>query len=144
MATFITRFALGAVVAAVVILALTDNLFSLSPLASGAQVLAVLLAVWARRAFPSGAFRVTATPAADAVIHRGPYRLIRHPMYAGALLFVWAAVLSHLSALTLIVGVVLTCVVGARIVLEERMLQERYPEYSAYARSTKAVIPYLI
>jgi protein-S-isoprenylcysteine O-methyltransferase Ste14 len=144
MSTLIARFALGAVIAALMILAVTNNLFSSSPLVIGAQAFAVCLAVWARRSFPTGAFRVTATPAAGSVIQRGPYRLIRHPMYAAALLFVWAAVLSHLSALTLVVGIILTGVVATRIVLEERLLREHYPEYVTYVRSTKAVVPYLL
>ena len=144
MSTLVTRFALGAVVAALVILAATNNLFSSSPLVISAQVFAVCLAVWARRSFPARAFRVTATPAADSVIRRGPYRLIRHPMYAAALLFVWAAVLSHVSALPLGVGILLTGVVATRIALEERLLREHYPEYASYVRSTKAVVPYLL
>ena len=144
MSTLIGRFALGAVIAALVILAVTNNLFSSSPLVIGTQIFAVCLAVWARRSFPAGAFRVTATPAADSVIQRGPYRLIRHPMYAAALLFVWASVLSHISASTVAVGIVLTGIVATRIVLEERLLREQYPEYATYVRSTKAVVPYLL
>ena len=62
--TLIARFALGVVVAALVILAATNNLFSPSPLVIGAQVFSVCLAVWARRSFQNGAFRVTATPGA--------------------------------------------------------------------------------
>ena len=80
MSILVTRFALGAVVAALAILAATHNLFSPSPLVIGTQVFAAGLAVWARRSFPAGAFRVTATPAADSVVRGGPYRLIRHPM----------------------------------------------------------------
>ena len=144
MSTLIIRFALVAVTAALVILALTNGLFSSSPLVIATQVFAVSLSVWARRSFPTRAFRVSATPAADAVIQRGPYRLIRHPMYAAALLFVWAGILSHLSALTFAVGIILTGVVTMRIVLEERVLRERYPEYSTYVRSTKAVVPYIL
>lgn len=144
MSTLIIRFALVAVAAALVILALTNRLFSSSPLVIAAQVFAVSLSVWARRSFPTRAFRVAATPAADAVIQRGPYRLIRHPMYAAALLFAWAGILSHLSALTLAVGIILTGVVTMRIVLEERLLRECYPEYSTYVRSTKAVVPYVL
>lgn len=142
--SLVSRFALGAVIAALVILAVTHNLVSPSPFVIGAQVFAVGLAVWARRSFPARAFRVTATPAADAVIRRGPYRLIRHPMYSAALLFVWAAILSHLSTLTLAVGIVLTGIAATRIVLEERLLREHFPAYDAYARTTKAVVPYLL
>jgi protein-S-isoprenylcysteine O-methyltransferase Ste14 len=144
MSTLINRFALGAVIAAVVILAVTGNLFSASPLVITAQVLGLGLTVWARRSFPKGSFRVTSTPGADAVVQRGPYRLVRHPMYAGVLLFVWAGVIAHRTLLAVIVGAVATVVVAARIVSEERLLRERYPGYAEYARSTKAVIPYVL
>lgn len=65
-------------------------------------------------------------------------------MYAAALLFIWAAVLSHSSVLTVGVGALVTVLVSARIAIEERMLAEQYPEYAAYVRSTKAVVPYLL
>ena len=65
-------------------------------------------------------------------------------MYTAALLFTWAAVLSHLSVLTSGVGILLTILVSARILIEERLLAEQYPEYAAYVQSTKAVVPYLL
>ena len=144
MSTFITRFALLAVVVGLLVLAATGNLFSSSPVVIALQLAAVALAVWARRSFPAGAFRVAATPAAESVIRRGPYRAIRHPMYSAMLLFIWAAVLSHLSVLTLVVGIVATCVAAARIALEERLLRDRYAGYAAYVRATKAVVPFLL
>lgn len=64
-------------------------------------------------------------------------------MYSAALLFVWAAVVGHLSSLTLAVGVAATGVAVARVIAEERLLRERYPEYPDYARATKALVPYL-
>jgi protein-S-isoprenylcysteine O-methyltransferase Ste14 len=144
MSRLITRFALVAVIAALLTLAATGNLFSASPLVIATQIVGVSLSLWARRSFPAGAFRVAATPAADVIIRRGPYRFIRHPMYAAVLLFVWAAILSHVSALTLMIGVVLTCIVATRIVLEERVLGERYSDYADYVRTTKAVVPFLL
>jgi protein-S-isoprenylcysteine O-methyltransferase Ste14 len=65
-------------------------------------------------------------------------------MYSAALLFIWAAVLSHLSLRTGILGVVVTVVIALRIILEERFLCERYPDYAAYMKVTKAIVPYLI
>lgn len=50
---------------------------------------------------------------------------------------------SHASALTLAIGLVVTPVVIARVVAEERALRARYPGYDDYARSTKALVPYL-
>lgn len=144
MSNLITRFALAALVAVIVILAATGNLISTAPLVISVQALAIALSIWARRSFPRGTFRVAADPAADALIQRGPYRVLRHPMYAAALLFVWAAVLSHRSVLTWTLGLVLTVIVAARVVGEERILRARYDGYDAYARSTKALIPFVL
>ena len=93
------------IVVSIVVLAVTGNLFSSSPLVIAAQVAAVGLNLWARSSFQAGTFRVSAAPAGTSIIRRGPYRLIRHPMYAAALLFIWAAVVSHVSALTLTIGI---------------------------------------
>jgi len=131
------------VVAAIVTLAATGNLFSWSPFVIAAQVAAVALNVWARRSFQAGTFRVSAAPGGGSIMRNGPYGFIRHPMYSAALLFVWAGIASHRSALTLAIGVAVTIVVIARVVAEERLLRAKYPEYDDYRRSTKALIPYV-
>jgi protein-S-isoprenylcysteine O-methyltransferase Ste14 len=131
-------------VASLVFLGATGNLVSRSPVAIALQLGAVALAVWARTAFPAGAFRVAAEPAAERVIRRGPYRVIRHPQFAAALLFLWTAVLFHRSPVTLGVGTVATLAAALRIVIEERMLRARYPEYAGYARTTKAIVPFVL
>ena len=131
------------VVAAIVALAVTGNLFSSSPFVIVGQVMAVGLNVWARRSFQEGTFRVSAAPAGRSIIRQGPYRVIRHPMYSAALLFIWAAVVSHVSGFTLAVGIAATVVVVVRVIAEERLLRAQYPDYGEYARSTKALVPYL-
>ena len=132
------------VISGIVVLAVTRSLFVASPYVIAAQTMAVALSVWARRSFPKGAFRVAAVPGAPSIIRRGPYRFIRHPMYAAALLFIWAAVLSHTSLLNLGIGLAVTVVVVLRVVVEERLLRKRYPEYGEYALSTKALIPFIV
>ncbi len=64
-------------------------------------------------------------------------------MYSAMLLFVWAAAAGHRSYLALAVGVAVTGVAVARVIAEERLLRERYPEYPDYARATKALVPYV-
>ena len=144
MSKVITRYALLFVIGAFVFLAATGNLFSSSVVVIAAQFLAVGIMIWARRSFPTKSFRVDATPSAETVIRRGPYRFIRHPMYSAALLFIWAAVLSHRSSWTVGIGAIVTIIATLRIVFEERLLRDRYPEYAAYAELTKAVVPYVI
>ena len=136
-------FPLLIVIAAIVVLAVTGNLLTWSPLVIAVQVAAVALNVWARRSFQKGAFRVSAAPGGSAIIREGPYRFVRHPMYSAALLFVWAGILSHLSAFTLVIGVAVTVVALARVVAEERLLKAEFADYDAYAKTTKALVPYL-
>jgi protein-S-isoprenylcysteine O-methyltransferase Ste14 len=144
MSTVITRYALLFVIGALVLLAAAHNLFSSSVVVIALQLLAVSISIWARRSFPTKTFRVDATPSAETIIRRGPDRLIRHPMYSAALLFIWVAVLSHLSKWTMAIGVVVTIITALRVIFEERFLRDRYPEYAAYAQVTKAIVPYLI
>lgn len=144
MTSIITRFALLFVIAAALILAATGNLFSSSPLVIALQLLAVALSVWARSSFPHNTFRVEATPAAATVIRKGPYRFIRHPMYSATLLFLWASILSHPGLWTIVIGIAVTAIIAWRIILEEGALRQRYPDYEAYIRETKAVLPYLL
>ena len=132
------------VISAIVVLAITGNLFAASPYVIAAQAVAVALSVWARRSFPRGVFRVVAAPDAPTIIRRGPYRFLRHPMYSAVLLFIWAAILSHLSRWTLVLGATVTLVVSLRVIAEERLLRTHYPDYDAYARSTKAVVPFIV
>ena len=139
-----SAFGLLVAIAAIITLGLTGNLFSASPFVIAAQVLAVGLSVWARRSFPDGTFRVTAAPGGESIITRGPYRMIRHPMYAAVLIFIWAAVLSHRSLLTVLIGIVVTSVIVARVIAEEKLLRAHYPDYREYTKSTRALIPYIV
>lgn len=144
MSDIITRYGLFIVIALIVLLAATDGLFSSSPVVIAAQLLAVGVNIWARRAFPADTFRIDATPSAETVIRRGPFRLIRHPMYSSVLLLIWAGVLSHLSLWTATIGAVATIICVLRIIYEERYLREKYSDYVEYTKTTKAVIPYLL
>lgn len=139
-----SRVPLLIVIAGIVALAATGSLFAPSPLVIAAQAAAVAWSVWARRSFSSGAFRVEAAPGGPALMTRGPYRYVRHPMYGGVLLLIWSGVLSHRSVPNAAIGLAVTLVVVARIVVEERLLRRRYPEYAEYARSTKALVPFVL
>jgi protein-S-isoprenylcysteine O-methyltransferase Ste14 len=79
------------------------------------------------------------------VITSGPYRLIRHPSYAGALLTFAGLGVCYGNWLSLALMVVLP---GAnlvyRIVLEERMLVGALgDEYVSYTKRTARLIPYV-
>ena len=66
------------------------------------------------------------------VCDTGPYRIVRHPGYAGNLLSMPGLVLALDSAWTLIPAVVALVVAVIRTSLEDRVLQEELPGYREY------------
>jgi protein-S-isoprenylcysteine O-methyltransferase len=77
------------------------------------------------------------------VVRTGPYRLVRHPSYAGSLLvFAGVGTVMHnwLSIIVLLVPV--TLVLLDRIVIEERALLATIgAPYAEYCKQTKRLIP---
>lgn len=144
MSNLLSMAALPVYLASLVLLALKGSLFSPRPAVIACQILGVALAVWARTIFPKGSFRVLARPAGPTVLRTGPYGIIRHPMYACALLILWAGVAAHLSPGNVGIGLVASALVLGKIVVEERLLKAAYPEYAEYARTTKALVPFVI
>lgn len=140
----VSGVSLPIIIAIVATLALTGNLFGASPVLIAVQLVAVALSVSARRSFPRGSFRVVAAPGGETLLRKGPYRFIRHPMYSAALLLIWSGILAHISFLTVSLGVLATGVAAIRIIVEERLLRERYSDYGHYAKTTKAVIPFVV
>ena len=130
-------------VIALVALLRINALFSLEPWVIALQVAAALLMVWARMTFGMRSFHADAKPTAGGLVMSGPYRYIRHPIYAAICMFVWASVLSHLSPLTIFLGFLATVGVLVRLRCEETLLMERYPEYRDYCARTKRLLPAL-
>jgi protein-S-isoprenylcysteine O-methyltransferase Ste14 len=143
MIKLLSKSALLITIVAALYLLLTGNLFALNLLLV-VQLLALALMPWARRSFQPGQFNIDAQPREGQMLVTGPYRYIRHPMYAGALLIIWAGIAGHLSALNVVVGVCVTAVIAIRIMVEEQYLRSAYPQYAQHASKTKRLIPYII
>ena len=119
-------------------------IFGEGPITITIQVIAALLMVWARLTFGVRSFHGTANPTAGGLVTTGPYRYVRHPIYAAIIYFLWAGIAAHPSLVTVAVGVLATALTAVRIVAEERLLVTMYPEYGAYARVTKRVVPFVL
>jgi protein-S-isoprenylcysteine O-methyltransferase Ste14 len=80
----------------------------------------------------------------QAVVSTGPYRYVRHPMYAAFIPFVVGTALLLGSWYGLLGGLLLVGMVAWRAVQEERVLREGLEGYGAYmARVRYRLIPYL-
>lgn len=130
-------------VAGMVFLYLNGGLFSFSPWVITFQAIAVLLMIWARVTFGGRSFHASANPTGGGLVTTGPYRYLRHPIYAAVLVFTWAGIFGNLSIVNALLGVLVFGGAFTRILCEERLVRVRYPEYDQYAEKTKRLIPYV-
>jgi len=70
-------------------------------------------------------------PAQRRLVTRGAYRFVRHPIYTGTFISLFAFVLRAFSPLNLTIAVALIALLMLRGVVEERFLRED-PAYAAY------------
>src|SRR4051794_3857031 len=81
-------------------------------------------------------------PEARGLVTRGPYRVVRHPVYLGELgaaagLVIGAPVSRNLVAMAALIAAQIV-----RMRLEERALESAFPEYAAYAARTPRLLPW--
>lgn len=121
----------------------THSVLSPSPFVLVPQALAVLLMLWARVTFGRRSFHLAANPTEGGLVTTGPYRFIRHPIYAAVSLFTVAGITAHWGWESALLGCVVLAGAFTRIFCEETFLKERYPEYSKYAAETRRIVPFL-
>jgi protein-S-isoprenylcysteine O-methyltransferase Ste14 len=127
----------------VVWLVLKGAILGNGPATIAIQVAAVALMVWARMTFGGRSFHATANPTAGGLVTTGPYRYLRHPIYSALLYIIWAGIAAHLSLAHAIAAMLATAGLAVRMLAEETLLAGKYPEYAAYARRTRRVVPFL-
>jgi protein-S-isoprenylcysteine O-methyltransferase Ste14 len=97
--------------------------------------LGVALAVWAGVTMGHSLSPFPRPPRDAELVERGPYRVLRHPIYVGGTLF-----FAGISLVFSVYGLVLTGVLAlfwlAKARLEERHLLARFPAYDDYRRRT--------
>ncbi len=78
------------------------------------------------------------------LVSQGPYRFIRHPMYASLLLFAWGVFLKQVSVLTVCLVSVAMAMLYLTALLEERENLANFGQsYQEYKQRTKMFIPYI-
>ena len=136
-------FALVVAVLGIALLINKDYLFSSNPFAITIQILAGGLMLWSRITFGFRSFHAAANTTEGELVTKGPYSVLRHPIYASLIYFFWACVISYPFIETIAAVILITAGLFARMLIEEKFLLATYPEYSAYSKRTWRVIPYL-
>jgi protein-S-isoprenylcysteine O-methyltransferase Ste14 len=99
--------------------------------------------IFRENAYLSPAVRIQ-TERGQTVVSTGPYRYVRHPMYATAIILLVGTTLLLGSWYGFIVALILVVAVAVRAVQEERTLREELPGYGAYMAQVRyRLIPYV-
>lgn len=85
-----------------------------------------------------------AVPAARRLVRTGPYRVVRHPLYAGEMVTFIGVVIGELTAFSVMVLFAMVAVQFYRALQEEKVLTEAFPDYEDYSQDTRRFIPGLI
>jgi len=88
--------------------------------------------------------RFSIVPEARGLVTSGPYRLIRHPIYLGEITAGFGLVLPTLLTVHAVVFIIFVLAQLVRTYFEERILKATYPQYEAYARRTRRLIPFVV
>ena len=103
----------------------------------------VALHAWARRTLGPMWSGVVQVRAQHVLIERGPYRLVRHPIYLAGLLLALGSFLLHPSPATACLGGGFAAGVVLKAWFEERALRGALGEqYARYAARVPALIPW--
>lgn len=121
------------------------NQISLAILGLSAQLGFLIWTVWARRSLGQNWSGAIATTVNQQFVRSGPYRFVRHPIYAGVLgMYLSTGLVS--GEIHALVGILLAVIAYWRkIRLEEKHLHALFGSaYEEYCKATRALIPGII
>ena len=108
-------------------------------------VCGVVLCIWARATLGRNWSGTVTLKENHELIVRGPYRLVRHPIYTGLLAMLMATAMQqrHLAGVT---GTILVFVsLWIKLSHEEEVMGKQFPDqYPAYRKRVKRIIPFIL
>ena len=108
------------------------------------QMLGFTLAIWSVFVMGIGRFNIQPEVKPQArLVTKGPYKVIRNPMYTGLLIFFGAGVSSTLNIADISVFILLLIVLLYKIILEEKYLSAKFgTPYDDYKQKSFRLFPY--
>ena len=108
-------------------------------------IVGLAFTIWARATLGRNWSAAVTLKESHELIDRGPYRLVRHPIYTGLMIMFFATViaLGHLAG---IIGALLVFVsFWIKLGDEEKLMLKQFPEqYAAYQQHVKRIIPFVL
>jgi protein-S-isoprenylcysteine O-methyltransferase len=123
------------------------NFAPLNPIASCIGVIVCLagmaLLVWARQRLGKNWSQTVSAKVGHELVTSGPYRYVRHPIYAGGFVACAGSAITCGGAFIFLL-VILGSLFFWRVFAEERLMEQQFPsEYPGYKKRTKALIPFV-
>ena len=74
---------------------------------------------------------------------KGPYRIVRHPMYLALLTFCGSYLIGNFTVYPVALWLGLFFVLACKIYYEEQILHDHFSDYGSYAEKTKRIFPFI-
>ncbi len=107
------------------------------------QVFGILLILWALLSRNMNRTHTHKLPPGYFWVSKGPYEIIRHPIYAGFLLILSSMVQYNFEIIRITLFLLIIAIIFLKIIREEDTMQKEITEYGEYMLKTKRIIPYL-
>jgi protein-S-isoprenylcysteine O-methyltransferase Ste14 len=105
-------------------------------------VVGAVFAIWSRVTLGRNWSSVPQVKEQHELVVKGPYRIVRHPIYTGLILAVTGTALAQDRGIWLFMVALIFASYWLKIRVEERLMMETFPEaYPEYRRRVKALIP---
>lgn len=104
----------------------------------------VVLGIWAIAVMGIGRFNIVPDPKEDShIVTRGPYKMIRHPMYLSLLLFTLPLLIADFTIWRAAFWLLLLVDLILKLNYEETLLEKKLAGYSEYKQQSYRLIPFI-
>jgi protein-S-isoprenylcysteine O-methyltransferase Ste14 len=104
----------------------------------------VAFAIWARTTLGRNWSGVVTLKDGHTLVRRGPYRIVRHPIYTGLLMALAGTALTSGTVRSILALPIVAFGFWLKMLIEERFMVEEFgDEYLRYRREVPAVVPFL-